>query len=268
MSLVVAPRSPALARLVSSLGYATGDELPSRRERILPSGDISLMVNLHEDEFRIYDGQGRVRRVRGAMLAGPRAGPTVIDTAEQRRTVAVSFTPGGAAAFFAMPLSEACDQLVELGDVWGRDGEVVRERLCEASSPEAMLRRLEAILLDRLVGPTAPDPAIAFAAAAFERSRSIAQVASRLGLLPRPFVRRFRAQLGLAPKRFSRVRRLQRVLVDVHPGGAIDWADVAVKHGYFDQAHLINDFRELTGITPAAYAASVGPERNHVPLAG
>ena len=268
MSLVVAPRSPVLARLVSSLGYATGGELPPRRERILPSGDISLMVNLHEDEFRTYDAEGRVRRVRGAMLAGPRATHTVIDTAEQRCTVSVSFTPGGASAFFAMPLSEACDQLVELGDVWGRDGELVRERLCEASSPEATLRRLEAILLDRLVGPTAPDPAIGFAAAAFDRGCAGAQVASRLGLSPRPFVRRFRAQLGLTPKRFSRVRRLQRVLVDVHPGGAIDWADVAVKHGYFDQAHLINDFRELTDITPAAYAASVGCHRNHVPLAG
>ena len=75
---------------------------------ILPSGDISLMVNLHEDEFRTYDDQGRVRRVRGAMLAGPRAGHTVIDTAEQRCMVAVSFTPGGASALFAMPLSEAC----------------------------------------------------------------------------------------------------------------------------------------------------------------
>jgi len=40
-----------------------------------------------------------------------------------------------------------------------------------------------------------------------------------------------------------------------------------VEHGYFDQAHLINDFRELTGITPATYAALVGPEQNHVALA-
>ncbi len=49
--------------------------------------------------------------------------------------------------------------------------------------------------------------------------------------------------------------------------GAADWADVAAEHGYTDQAHLIHDFRALTGITPTAYRPRSVEERNHVPLA-
>jgi AraC-like DNA-binding protein len=274
MSIVIRPRSPALAPFVRSIAYDAGHELavpPVRLERSLPSGEVSLMVNLHEDEFRTYHGPGHttVRRVGGAMLAGPRAEHTVIDTAEQRRVVTVSFTPGGAAPFFAAPLAENRDQLVDLRDLWGGDGAVLRERLLTAASPVVALRFVEAVLLDHLAGPPAPDPAVVFAVRAFERGASVSEVTARLGLLPKRFVHRFRAHIGLTPKRFSRVSRLQRLLRGVHGSGAgaVDWAQVAVDHGYFDQAHLINDFRSMTGITPAAYLAAGGGAPNHVPLA-
>jgi AraC-like DNA-binding protein len=270
MSMVIRPRSAALAPFVRSLAYDDGPELPPRRERILPGGGVSLMVNLHEDEFRTYHGPGHatVRRVAGAMLAGPRAEHTVIDTAEQRRIVTVSFTPAGAAPFFAVPLAETRDQLVELGDLWGREGAVLRERLLTTTTATATLRLVETVLLDHLAGPAAPDPAVAYAVRAFERNTAVSDVTDCLGMLPKQFVHRFRAQIGLTPKRFARVRRLQRLLRAVHGHGGVDWAAVAVDHGYFDQAHLINDFRAMTGLTPAAYLTSVGGAPNHVPLAG
>ncbi len=107
---------------------------------------------------------------------------------------------------------------------------------------------------------------VACAAGAFDHGVSVSEITDRLGLSPKQLVRRFGEQVGLAPKRFSRLRRLQRLLADVHQNGATDWAEVAVTHGFFDQAHLINDFRALTGTTPGAYLAAVGSERNHVPL--
>jgi hypothetical protein len=77
---LVRPRSVALAPFVSSLGYFEG-ELEPGRERVLPSGHVSLMVNLHEDEFRTYHGpdDATVRRTSGAAFSGPQAAPSVID---------------------------------------------------------------------------------------------------------------------------------------------------------------------------------------------
>jgi AraC-like DNA-binding protein len=226
------------------------------------------MVNLHEDEFRTYEGPEHetVQRTRGTVLAGPRARHTVIDTEEQRCLVEVNFELGGAAPFFTVPASATRDELVDLEELWGRDGAVLRERVLEAVTPDQKLQAVEAALLEHLARPSETDPALAFALAAFERGFSVADVTSRLGLLPKRFVRRFREQVGLTPKRFSRVRRLQRVLRAVEKGGHVNWADTAARHGYCDQAHLINDFRELTGITPTAYRARSGEEWNHVPL--
>ena len=65
-------------------------------ERILPTGQSHLMVNLDEDEFRTYGGSdcGSVRRVRGAVLAGPHGRSVAIDTREQRWLIAVEFRVG------------------------------------------------------------------------------------------------------------------------------------------------------------------------------
>ncbi len=75
MHLAVPPRSPRLTPFVSALGYYEST-LPAGRDRVLPGGATGLMVNLHEDEFRTYDGPGAmaVRRAPGAVLTGAEDG--------------------------------------------------------------------------------------------------------------------------------------------------------------------------------------------------
>jgi Domain of unknown function (DUF6597) len=120
VALAVRPSVAALAPFVRSLGYFAG-ELPPARERVLPSGDMSLVVNLYEDELRTYEGHHAeiVRRTSGAALLGPRRTHQVIDTEEQRCVIEVNFDFGGASHFFPIPSSAARDELVELDDLWG-----------------------------------------------------------------------------------------------------------------------------------------------------
>jgi AraC-like DNA-binding protein len=271
MHLAVPPRSTRLAPFVSDLGYYES-ALPPGRDLVLPAGSTGLMVNLHEDEFRTYHGPGGtvIRRAPGVVLTGAEDHAVVIDTADQRRGLSVTFTPGGAAAFFGLPLGEATGQLVGLVGLWGRDGAVLRDRLLEAADPRRQLAVLEDVLLSRL--PRQParrpahGPAIRYAAAALSQGRRVRDVTGELGLSPRTFTRRFRDHTGLTPKRFARTQRLQRVLAAAGAGSRVDWARLAAEHGYCDQSHLIDDFRELTGVTPAAYQPRSAEERNHLPV--
>jgi AraC-like DNA-binding protein len=271
MQVTIAPRSPRLAPYVASLGYYES-ALPPGRDRVLPNGTMSLMVNLEQDEFRTYHGPGAaiVRRSAGAMLSGPDPRAVVIDTLEQRRGLSVSFSIGGAAPFFTLPFGETAGQLIGLGELWGRDGAVLRERLLEAATPRRQLALLEQVLIEHLPkGPGAgPDPAIGYAAAELERGRLVRHVRDDLGLLARTFTRRFEARTGLTPKRFARIRRLQRVVsaAGSWPGPVADWARLAADHGYCDQSHLIDDFRDIAGITPSAYRPRSAEEHNHLPV--
>lgn len=95
-NITARPRSLARAPFVASFHYHEG-ELAAAVERILPTGQAHLMVNLREDEFRTYSGPGcgTVHHTCGAVLAGPHGRSTAIDTGEQRYLIAVEFKLGG-----------------------------------------------------------------------------------------------------------------------------------------------------------------------------
>jgi hypothetical protein len=92
------------------------------------------------------------------VLGGPHATSTVIDTREQCGLLTVDFKLGAVSRFFAAPLSEAQDQLVELDQLWGRDGALLREQLLEAPTAEAKFQVLESVLLRHLVDAHVPIP--------------------------------------------------------------------------------------------------------------
>jgi len=232
----------------------------------MPNGQAHLMVNLGEDEFRTYNAvrPQEMSRHPGAVLAGPHARSTVIDTREQRLLAAVEFRTGGAGHFFPMPMTEVSNQVLPLDDLWRRDGETLREKLLEARSPASRFSVLEDVLLRHLV--LKADPAIQFAIAALRQGAAVSEVASRLGLSKRTLERRFSSQVGITPKRFARVRRVQRVLSAVRQSAAPDWCALAARYGYTDQAHLIHEFRDVADITPSQYKPYSARRNNHVPI--
>ena len=144
----------------------------------------------------------------------------------------------------------------------------MRERLLGASGPGEALCVMEEFLLRRLTGPLAPDPAVIAAARALSRGVRVGEVSSALGLLPKTLRRRFTAQVGLTPKRFGRVQRLRRLVRDLDGQTQVDWAATAFAHGYADQPHLADEFRELVGVTPTQYLRSRVNGPNHLLVGG
>lgn len=263
------PLSGFVAHLWLFEGPAAG---PHFKERILPTGGAQLVVNLLEDSIRVYDREDprRVESSRGVGLAGPHARHFVIDTAEQRSCAGIVFRPGGAYPFFGLPAAELQDVNVGVESLWGPRSAALRDRLLEAPAPEARFAVLEEALLAAARRAEERHPAVRFALRelATVPHTPVGEVTSQLGMSPRRFIQLFRAQVGLTPKLFCRVRRFQEVIqrIPVTGPGPVDWAEVALASGYFDQAHLIRDFKDFSGLTPAALLALPREHRNHVPL--
>jgi len=260
----------ALAGFIELLWYWEGPAQPHNFERLLPDGSMELVINLGEDQVRVYDRRDvrRFERLEGATLVGPQSEYFVIDTDQQVCVIGVHFRPGGAFPFLRLPSDELHGLHVSLSDVWGGFARELRERVLAAKTVAARLDVLEAALLARIAKPLERHRAVAHALREFScgGTTTIADLIEATGLSARRFVEVFKQQVGMPPKQFCRVRRFQRVIRNLPPGRVIDWAGMAADTGYFDQAHLIHDFRAIAGISPGEYATLRTEHFNHVPM--
>lgn len=261
---------PPLRNFVGLIWQYHGLVQPHFLERVLPTGTMGIIINLAEDTTRIYhpSDSTRIETLRGSVLSGPYSGFFLIDTAEQLSVLGVSFTPGGAAPFLAVPATEARDAHVSLEDVWGLSARHLRDELLSAD-PQERLRIIQEWLLARANGDLTRHPAVTYALTEFSgvpHTRTVSAVTDRVGLSSRRFIQLFDEEVGLTPKLYCRIQRFQHVIKLAHQSEDIDWADLAAMSGYYDQSHMIRDFQEFSGLSPSAYLKDRGPHLNHVPL--
>jgi AraC-like DNA-binding protein len=260
---------PPLDSFVASIWVFRSDPLPHTLERIMPTGAAQLIVNLKEDRTRLYDPENPCRYVSnpGSVLAGARSRFQIIDTSEQEYVAGVAFKPGGTVPFMRMPAHELSEADVPLESLWGRSRtSTLRERLHESGSLDAALDVLEGALRETWT-PPGLHPAVAFALSVFDRAPrtpKIAAVSNAIGLSTKRFIERFKIEVGMTPKRYCRLRRFQLALGMAHRGRRVDWPQVALDCGYFDQAHFIHDFRSFSGLTPSGYQSARTSFQNHV----
>jgi AraC-like DNA-binding protein len=271
LSLVHRPAAP-LSRYIDHL-WSFSDVPVHERERIIPSGTLELVVNLDEDEFRIYDAVDteRCTRFAGAMVSGPYSHAFAIDTREHASVIGAHFRPGGAVPFLSgLSLNVLADTHVELERLWGRDARELREKLCLATSPRRRFQILEQALLDRLCERSAHPSAVGAALQLLGGGRKVRDVAAELAMSHRKLIDVFTAQVGLTPKLFARVTRFQRAVALAQSAREPDWSELALEAGYFDQSHMTRDFTAFSGFTPTVFRRqrNLPLKDNHVAIPG
>ena len=132
------PPPPALADFVAMFWYCKGIVPAHRRDTIVASGDMALLVNLVADELVWYTGENYETRntLKGIGLGGTHSGHFAID-AGQPEIMGVQFKPGGAYPFFGPSAREFADGHVALEDIWGADAERLHQRLVQAPDPDS-----------------------------------------------------------------------------------------------------------------------------------
>lgn len=261
--------APALRPFIRTLWVLdTRDLAVGGRERVLPTGSMHLAFRLAGVPLTLFDDPSSEagETIGLEIVGGPRSAPYVRALAPGR-SVGVQFEPGAASLLFGMPACELAERHIPLRDLWGEVATELRERLASIADPARLLDATERFLASRLPRVHGIDPAIAHALDQFRRSVPVQQVVAEVGWSHRRFIERFRDSVGMAPKRFCRVRRLANVLRLAERQPAASLADLALAAGYSDQPHFNREFRELAGMTPGAYRDAAPRAAHHVPLA-
>jgi AraC-like DNA-binding protein len=164
----------------------------------------------------------------------------------------VDISPPAAHRLFGLPLHELAHRQVPLEDVLNEP--FLAERLHDLGDWESRFRLLDEVLAGRLATP--PSREIGWAWMRLVESHGTARIgdlAQELGWTRKRIVARFREEIGLPPKRAAKLLRFERARALAESATRPDWAWIAREAGYYDQSHLINDFRSVTGRTPETF---------------
>jgi len=252
---------PPLSEFVALFWYFRGDEVANAKERVLPTGAVDLIIRL--DSGRTSDSG----------MHGPRTRSVVITTTSRHELIGVHFKLGGAFPFLQFPVGELQNAGISLSDLWGeRDAQRLLSMLHEVPTGKGKFQVLEQWLLQLAGDRLQKHPAVTFAMRAFCSGPagpagpygSAGEIAHKTGYSQRHFIDLFRNEVGLKPKQFHRLYRFRKVIEAVQRQTVVDWADIGLSAGYFDQAHLIHDFRQFSDLTPEQYLRSRTPFINHV----
>jgi AraC-like DNA-binding protein len=167
--------------------------------------------------------------------------------------VVTRLRPEGAARLLGSSLQELTDSSIEMRDLFGAGPvSILEEQLAEARSSLERVKRVEAFLAPRLrENQLAPAMRRAVQMLWHDPRLNGRELAAQLDISERHLSRSFRSIFGISPKQFARIARISKILRARWHGGA--WTDIAHATGFFDQAHMINDFKSMVGVTPTQF---------------
>ena len=209
-------------------------------ERVLPDGASRLLIGLHGGAASIH-------------VAGARAAPVLLTMSGHRHGLSITLNPGATLGLFGVPANELCALTVPWHDIAPpaqRDlPELVVAAADDATRVRHVLRSLQA--LQRPQDPARRLVEHAARRLGAQKDRvSLRALAAELNLSERRVQQLFASHIGLAPSVWRRLQRLHGTLRLLRTTKAPQWAEIALCAGYYDQSHLINEFRALCGLTP------------------
>jgi AraC-like DNA-binding protein len=210
--------------------------------------------------WRLGDGHlpGRMTSF-GSFIAGMYSTYAISENTGASHCLQFNLTPIGARVLFGIPMHELSERIVDFSDVMGRDGARLETEIAEAPNWDSRFAILDRFLIRR-IGEARP--ICSAVRHAWKRLRDtgglipVSTLADELDWSRKHLANRFREDIGLPPKTMARLLRFRRVVDRPSADLLSGWTDVALDAGYFDQAHLIRDFRQFAGMTPVEFLRS------------
>jgi AraC-like DNA-binding protein len=251
--LVLALPPAPLDGLVEAVWASRGEDVFTREE-ILPRTPTEVLFALGETHWlRDPADPARDRAYTRAFVSGLQERPLAVESPPASQMAGIRLRPAGAAAFLRDSPAAVAGAVIDLDALLGSGIESLRDQLAGIPRLGDRARALAAAVERHLAGARTPSPEVRGALvrlAASGGTATVAELVAASGWSHRHFAVRFRAEVGLAPKAFARVARFEAAFARLQALTRPRWAEFAAEQGYYDQAHLIRDFRALAGATP------------------
>ncbi len=232
---------------------------------VVPDGKTELIVHFG-DAFLKLEGRAYERQAR-VLMSGQLTRRIMLKPTGEIGVVSVRFKAAGAARFFDVAYDEIVDRVVDFGEFEPAFSAAIHDRIARAGSNDDRLAAMIAVLDERLTQESKEDVFVRQACQYIVKSEgqySVQDLVKLIGFSERQLQRKFKRQVGIAPKILSRIMRFQKFLAMTREAHTLTLADAAAACGYYDQSHFIRDFTTFSGMSPMKYLGSSHVMSDHL----
>lgn len=264
------PRFP-LDQFVEGFVYFSDVSMSHNFDRFLPNGDTEILIDFHDTPQFIYDNSSlkEIQACHHIWASGLRTEPITIPAGNKSEMMVISFKKGMAASFFPFPMEEIADSVVDADLVWGTDFGELRERLLATKDVSLRFQIVEDFLISEFRSQMEVNACVAFAIGEMTYRPDVINIArmnEKIGYSNKHFAEMFRRQVGVTPKSYLKIMRFQKAVRTIDAATNIDWGQISLECGFYDQSHFINDFKHFSGFTPEQYAKIHTNYQNYIPV--
>ncbi len=229
------------------------NDVPHSRERIFPDGCLELIFN-YADVFTKFDEKGVSQRQPINIIHGQIRKFIELEGTGKVGMLSVRFWPAGLHVFVDFDVDSITDSSIKVSDAWP-DGQLLEDKMAMCSTNEQRIALVEEFLLSKLDLSKYDQTVVDCVNAITDSggSVSIEQLSERFHVSARHLERRFLKAVGLSQKVFSRIVRFNRAMNLIEQKDFRTFSNVAYYGGFYDQAHFIRDFKDITGLNPKQY---------------
>jgi AraC-like DNA-binding protein len=259
IDIAVRPPAPALRPFIARYAGIRENAAVTPEggfNRGLPSRHVTMMISLGAP-IEIAEMPSKRQSAGGfqAFVGGLHEAPALVRRTGPFHGLHLFLTPLGTRALLGLPASALASTVVDFADILGSETDGLLNRLIDGNSLGVAFDVLDDLFLARLDREVAPSPELAFAwrklMASDGRTR-IDDLAAETGWSRRHLSKRFRNDLGLAPKTIARIARFERACALLR-ASRLSLAEVAADCGYFDQAHMSREWTAIAGCSPRTW---------------
>jgi AraC-like DNA-binding protein len=247
----------ALAHLVACLWEIRSPTITDKQLRVLPNGCVDIVIYAGDTSR----GEGMARIVgppHRSFIVGSTLRSFIVRSAGRGHVVGASLLPTGVQPLLGVPARIIGESIAPLDDILGSAAGAIEESILAGRDDRCLARLGDALV--RLDAIREPHATVAHAVHRVRTAggrKRMDVLADETNLSVRQLERVFREHVGLGPKTYSRLVRFDGAARGIRARGTSSWTHFALTHGYCDQAHFINDFKEFAGVTPVQFEAEL-----------
>ncbi|MDR1504298.1 MAG: helix-turn-helix domain-containing protein [Prevotella sp.] len=231
---------PFLSQYIETYWSSTDFAEKEVKRRVLPDGCVDIIFSFHQQSL--------------PHIVGTMTTFLEVEYLGEVRFIGIRFKPGGITAFTRVPVNEFTDSRVELFSTESVFDKSFSEDIAWERSTTDILSFVDNYLLSRIPKLSLLDERVDYAVSLIKQGKGnipIPLIAEQACLSKRQFERRFLAGIGISPKAFSRIIKFKNTHHLLKSGANQSLFDLAVDCGYYDHAHLIKEFKRLSGSLPS-----------------